>query len=205
MKFYYSPGSCALGIHVLLEEIGAPFETQRINFAEREQYGEAYLAINPKAKVPALERNDGSILTEFQAIALYLGLSRPEKRLIPASVEGQARMMEAMDYAVGTIHATGFRRFFRPAEFAARAEDHDAVKARGLEIVKSGFALIDKDLAGKDWIVGDFSLADAAIFYPSFWAGARLNIPMPANLEAHYRRMRARPAVARALRDEGLP
>ena len=205
MKLFYSPGSCALGIHVLLEEIGAPFETQRINFAEREQSSKAYLVINPKAKVPALQLDDGSVLTEFQAIALYLGLSRPEKRLIPASVEGQARMMEAMDYAVGTIHATGFRRLFRPAEFAAREEDHGAVKARGLEIIEAGFALIDKGLAGKEWAVGEFSLADPAIFYPSFWAAARLNIPMPSNLEAHYRRTRARPAVARALKDEGLP
>jgi glutathione S-transferase len=83
MRLYYSPGSCALGIHVLLEELGAPFELKRLNFAEREQYGEAYLAINPKSKVPTLERNDGSVLTEFQAISTYLALTHPEKRLIP--------------------------------------------------------------------------------------------------------------------------
>jgi len=204
VKLYYSPGSCALGIHVLLEEIGAPFEAQRINFAEREQFSEAYLAINPKAKVPALRLGDGAVLTEFQAIALYLGLTHPEKRLVPPSAEAQARMMETMDYAVGTVHATGFRRLFRPSEFAAREEDHDAVKARGLEIIANGFALIDKGLAGSDWAVGEFSLADAAVFYPSFWAAARLRIPLPANLEAHYRRMMARPAVAKALKDEGL-
>jgi|SRR5208283_4262374 len=204
MKLYYSPGSCALGIHLLLEEVGAPFDLHRVNFAEREQYGEAFLGINPKAKVPALQRDDGTVLTEFQAIAVYLALTHPEKRLIPASVEGQARMLEAMDYIVGTIHGAGFRRLFRPAEFAAHEADHDAVKARGLEIVNAGFALIDKDLAGKDWAVGDFSLADAAIFYPSFWAAGRLNIPLPINLQAHYRRMRARPAVAQALKDEGL-
>jgi glutathione S-transferase len=204
MRLYYSPGSCALGIHVLLEEIGVHFEARRIDFAEREQFSEAYLAINPKAKVPALQLDDGAVLTEFQAIALYLGLTHPEKRLIPAGVEGQARMMEAMDYIVGTIHATGFRRLFRPAEFAAREADHDAVKARGLEIIANGFALIDRGLAGRNWVIGEFSLADAALFYPSFWAAARLRIPLPANLEAHYLRMMARPAVAKALKDEGL-
>ena len=116
MKLYYSPGSCALGIHILLEEIGAPFDLRRVNFAEREQHGEAYVAINPKSKVPALERDDGSVLTEYQAISLYLALSHPEKRLIPSDIERQARMMEAMDYVVGAIHAHGFRRFFRPAD-----------------------------------------------------------------------------------------
>jgi glutathione S-transferase len=77
MKLYHSPGSCALGIHVLLEEIGAPFDLHRINFAEREQHSEGYLAINPKAKVPALQRDDGSVLTEFQTIAVYLALTHP--------------------------------------------------------------------------------------------------------------------------------
>ena len=204
MKLYYSPGSCALGIHVLLEEIGAPFETRRISFAEREQMSAAYLAINPKAKVPALQRDDGSVLTEFQAIALYLALTHPEKRLMPEDAEGKARMMEAMDYVVGTIHAAGFRRLFRTAEFASREADHDAVKARGLEIVNAGFALIDHDLAGKEWVVGPFSLADAALFYPCFWAAARLDIPLPPNVRAHYQRMAARPAVGRALKNEGL-
>ncbi len=204
MKLYYSPGSCALGIHVLMEEIGAPFKLARLNFAEREQYGEAYRAINPKSKVPALERDDGSVLTEFQAISVYLALTHPEKRLIPADVERHARMIEAMDYVVGTIHATGFRRLFRPGEFAVRDADHEAVKARGVEIVEAGFALIDKGLAGKDWVVGDFSLADPALFYVCYWAAARLAIALPANLSKHYQRMTARPAVKKALKDEGL-
>lgn len=204
MKLFYSPGSCALGVHVLMEEIGAPFELQRVNFAEREQYGAAFLAINPKSKVPALQRDDGSVLTEFQAISFYLALTHPEKRLIPADPEAHVRMIEAMDYCVGTIHAVGFRRLFRPGEFAARESDHSAVEARGREVVKTGFALIDRALADKDWVVGDFSLADPALFYPSYWAAARLNIELPANVRRHYERMMERPAVRRALKDEGL-
>jgi glutathione S-transferase len=204
MKLFYSPGSCALGIHVLMEEIGAPFELQRVSFAEREQYGAAFLAINPKSKVPALQRDDGSVLTEFQAIAIYLALTHPEKRLIPPEPEAHARMMEAMEYSVGTIHAGGFRRLFRPGEFAARESDHERVKARGREIVNAGFGLIDKALGDKDWIVGDYSLADPALFYPSYWAAARLNIELPANVRRHYERMMERPAVRKALKDEGL-
>ncbi len=204
LKLYYSPGSCALGIHVLMEEIGAPFELARVDFARREQYGDAFVAINPKSKVPTLERDDGSALTEFQAISVYLALTHPEKGLIPADVERHVRMMEAMDYVVGTIHATGFRRIFRPAQFAAREADHEAVKARGAEIVNAGFALIDKSLAGKDWVVGDFSIADPALFYVCYWAAARLAMGMPAGVRKHYERMMARPAVEKALKDEGL-
>ncbi|MBV8107211.1 MAG: glutathione S-transferase N-terminal domain-containing protein [Hyphomicrobiales bacterium] len=204
MKLFYSPGSCALGVHILMEEIGAPFGLQRVNFAEREQYGEAYRAISPKSKVPALERDDGSVLTEYQAISIWLALTHPEKRLIPTGVERHARMMEAMEYVVGTIHASGFRRVFRPAGFAPNSADHDAVKAEGLMIAKDGLALIDKVLAGKDFIVGDFSIADPALFYVTFWAVRRLNLGLPSNVQRHYEQMVDRPAVRKALKDEGL-
>ncbi len=204
MKLYYSPGSCALGIHVLLEEIGAPFELRRVNFAEREQYSPAYIAISPKSKVPALQRDDGSVLTEFQAISVYLGLTHPEKRLIPPDAERHARMLEAMDYIVGTMHGLGFARVFRPGAFASAEADHPAIKARGLEIANAGFALIEKTLAGKDWIVGDFSLADPALFFVAYWSAARLKIPLPPNVRGHFERMMDRPSVHRALKDEGL-
>jgi glutathione S-transferase len=204
MKLYYSPGSCALGIHVLLEEIGAPFELRPVNFGEREQHGEAYVAINPKSRVPALQRDDGSVMTEYQAISIYLGLAHPEKRLIPSDIERQARMMEAMDYVVGTIHGQGFRQAFRAAEYAVHGADQEAVKARGLKVADKGIALIDKSLAGKDWIADDFSLADPALFYVSYWAGVRLKTGLPTNVERHFERMMDRPAVRKALEDEGL-
>jgi glutathione S-transferase len=204
MKLFYSPGSCALGVHILMEEIGAPFELRRVNFAEGEQFGAAYRAITPKSKVPALERDDGSVLTEFQAISIWLALTHPEKGLSPPVVERHARMMEAMEYVVGTIHASGFRRVFRPMRFTPNAADYDAVKAEGLMIAKDGLALIDKGLAGKDFIAGDFSVADPALFYVTFWAVVRLNLGLPANVQRHYERMMDRPAVRKALKDEGL-
>jgi glutathione S-transferase len=204
MKLHYSPGSCALGVHVLLEETGAPFALARIDFGAREQYGEAYRALNPKSKVPALQLDDGAMLTEFQAIATYLAASHPEKRLIPEAPLAQARMYEALDYVVGTIHADGFRRVFRPNYFAIQEADYEAVKARGREIVAAGFELIAKSLEGREWLSERFSIADAALFYVAWWAIARLKLPTPAAVAAHYERMMARPSVRKALADEGL-
>ena len=203
MKLFYSPGTCALGVHVLMEEIGAPFDLKRVNFAEREQ-SDAYRAINPKAKVPALQRDDGSVLTEYQAISVYLALTHPEKRLLPLGAERYARMMEAMEYVVGTIHGSGFRRVFRPAAFTRHESEYDAIKAEGLMIANDGFAVIDKGLGAKDFIAGDFSIADPALFYVSWWAADRLKIALPANVQKHFDRMSGRPAVRKALRDEGL-
>ncbi len=83
MKLFYAPGACSLGIHVLLEEIGKPYETAVVKFAEGAQYKPDFTAINPKSKVPTLVRDDGSVLTEFPAIAYWLARTNPQAKLLP--------------------------------------------------------------------------------------------------------------------------
>jgi glutathione S-transferase len=204
MELYYSPGACSIGIHVLLDEIGKPYQLKKLNFANREQYAPEFTGINPKSKVPTLVRDDGSVLTEFPAIATYLARTNPQAHLLPEDVEGQVRTLEALDYAVSTIHMQGFSRLFRPANFSSNEAEHDAVKARGREIADKGFALMNKTLDGKDYVGGAYSIADAALFYVEFWAQDRLKQQLPPNCAAHLARMKARPAVQSTLKAEGL-
>jgi glutathione S-transferase len=204
MKLYYSPGACSLGIHVLLEEIGKPYQLQKVDLQKQEQYGSDFTSVNPKSKVPTLQRDDGSVLTEFPAIATWLARSNPDKALLPADAEAEARAFEAMDYVVSTLHMQGFSRMFRPMNYAPSESDHDKVKARGREIFEKGLALMSKALEGKDYVAGKFSVADAALFYVEFWAAARMKMALPKNCQAHYERMINRPAVKRALEQEGL-
>jgi len=203
MKLYYSPGACSLGIHVILEEIGKPYETQRVNLRQGEQFQPTFLEINPKSKVPTLLRDDGSVLTEFPAIAYWLANKYPEAKLWPDNLELQARALEAMDYLIATVHMQGFTRMFAPKRFAPSEADAEAVRKEGLRIFTNGLNLLDKTLNGKDYVVGPYSIADAAAFYIEFWAEGQ-KVPLPANCAAHYARMRARPAVARAMQQEGL-
>jgi len=91
MKLYYMPGACSIGIHVLLEEIGKPYDLQKIDGAKQEQYGPEFVKLNPKSKVPTLQRDDGSVLTEFPAIATWLARKNPEKGLLPSDPDGEAR------------------------------------------------------------------------------------------------------------------
>ncbi len=204
MKLLYAPGACSLGIHLLLEEIGKPYEAEQVNLREGAQFKPDFTAVNPKSKVPTLVRDDGSVLTEFPAIAFYLAGTNPEAKLLPAEVGAQARALEAMDYVVATMHMQGFTRIFRPGNFTPNAADEETVKARGKEIFDKGLAIMDKALAGKDYLVGSFSVADAALFYVAFWGAARLKMELPANCAAHYQRMLARPAVQRMMQQEGL-
>ena len=204
MKLYYMPGACSIGIHVLLEEIGKPYDLHKVDGAKQEQYGEAFVKLNPKSKVPTLQKDDGSVLTEFPAIATWLARKNPEKNLLPSDADGEARALEALDYVVSTMHMQGFSRMFRPVNYAPTEADHDKVKARGKEIMEKGLALMDKALEGKEYVAGKFSVADAAAFYILFWAGARMKMPLPKNCAAHYERMKARPSVKRTLEQEGL-
>ena len=137
-------------------------------------------------------------------LGYWIARSHPEAKLWPEDLEGQTRALEAMDYVVSTVHMQGFARMFRPANHAPSESDHDAVKARGHEIFAKGLAMFDAVLAGKDYLTGSFSVADAALFYVEFWWASRLGLALPANCAGHYTRMLARPAVARVMQAEGL-
>lgn len=204
MKLFYSPGACSLGIHVLLQEIGKPFEAEKVDLKSQHQYSDRFKSLNPKSKVPALQRDDGSVLTEFPAIATWLARKNPDKHLVPDDPDTEARMVEALEYVVSTIHMQGFTRIFRPGNFSPNEAEHEAVKARGREIVEKGLALMNQALEGKHYVAGEFSVADAALFYVELWAAERLKMQLPANCAAHLARMKARPAVQKALQAEGL-
>jgi glutathione S-transferase len=204
MKLMYSPGACSVGIHVLLEEIGKPYETQLVNLREGGQFKPEFTSVNPKSKVPTLVRDDGSVLTEYPAIAYWLARTNPDKKLLPDDIEAQTRAIEALDYCVSTVHMQGFSRLFRASNYTPNPADEDKVKERGKEMVEKGFAVMDKALAGKDYLAGSFSIADSALFYTEFWGGKRMNMKLPPNCEAHLNHMMARPAVQRVMQQEGL-
>jgi len=205
MKLYYAPGACSLGIHVLLEEIGKPYETVRLELSKGEQLRPPFIEINPKGKVPALVRDDGEVITEYPAIAHWLAERFPEAKLMPGGEDAKLHAAEATDYCVSSIHMQGFSRVFRPVNFAPSEADHDQVKARGKELMAKGFTIMAEHLAGKDWVAGDYSYADSALFYVEYWGGKRLGMELPANCAAHLSRMMARPAVQRMFQQEGIP
>ena len=104
MKFFYSPGSCALATHLTLAEAGADYEAIRLDFAAGEQQGVEYLAINPKGRVPALVTDRG-ILTETPAILLYLAQTHPHAELAPLNDPFALAQLQAFNsYLCSTVH-----------------------------------------------------------------------------------------------------
>jgi glutathione S-transferase len=178
------------------------FEAYPVNLMAGDQYKDDYLAINPKATIPTLVREDGTALTEFQSIAWWLAKTYPKRKLLPETLEDEVRVLEVMNYAVNTIHGQGFTRIFTTEKYTPNAADYEAVKARGYEIVNQAFAIVNDVLAGRDYVVAHFTIVDAALFYVAFWANY-LKIPLPENCQAHYLRLLQRPAVRQVLMEEG--
>ncbi len=204
MKLFYAPGACSIGIHLLLEEIGKPYEAVRLDIRSGETQKPPFTDINPKGKVPAIQRDDGSVVTEYPVIAHWLAKTNPQAGLRPQGEDAELAAASATDYCVATIHMQGFARLFRPGNFTPSEADQDAVKARGREMIEKGYALMDKALDGKEWLAGSYSFADSALFYVEYWGAKRMAMQLPPHLASHYERMLARPAVKRMLEQEGL-
>jgi glutathione S-transferase len=202
MKLYLTPGSCSTGIHILLEELELVFEAHLVNLLAGTQNSPEYLAMNPKATIPTLVRNDGTALTEFQAIAYWLARSYPKAKLLPGDPDGDACVIELMDFVVGTLHGQGFTRIFTTDKFTSNEADFETVKTQGLDIVTRGFAIINDNLRAQGYVMGAFTIADAALFYVEFWAD-KVGILLPENCLNHYRLMLTRPVVRQVLMEEG--
>lgn len=202
MKFYHWPGSSSIGIHILLNELNLDFDAHIVALRTGAQQEPEFQAISDKGKVPALVREDGSTLTEFQAIAFWLAEAHPEGNLVPKDLEGKTRALELMDYIVGTVHMRGVTFILMPQKFLSDPEGQETLRAHGREIVTDGFQRLSRILGDKPYLLGDFSIADAGLFYLCHFAG-RAEITMPDNINAFYARMKARPAVAKTLEAEG--
>ena len=202
MKFYMTPGSCTTGIHILLEELELLFEVYLVNLMAGDQNSEDFLTMNPKGTIPALQRDDGTALTDFQAIAWWLARQYPKAQLLPESLDDEVKVLEVMNYTIGTIHMQGFARIFTTDKFTSNESEHAQVKNQGHEIINKGFAVINDQLSEQGYVLDCFSIADAALFYVEFWAD-KTDIALPEACQRHYELMLQRPVVRQVLAEEG--
>lgn len=204
-KLYFSPGACSMAAHAVLEEIGKPFEAVPVMLRKGEHKTEAYAAINWKQKVPTLEV-EGKRLTENVAILSYLGWSAPEAKLMPAAGTWEAtEALSLLGWLSSGVHPV-IGRFFRPSAFCDLPGSEDAVKRLAGEQTAAAFAGVEKLLAGKEWLLGDYSVADPYAFVFMHWAknALKLDVAPYPNYRAHYDRVVARPALQRMLEREAV-
>ena len=202
MKFFMTPGSCTTGIHILLEELELVFEAELVNLLNGDHKTAEFIALNPKSSIPMLVTDDDRVITEFQSIAYWLAKAYPKAGLLSDNLDDEVSIMEMMDYVVATVHMQGFARIFTTDKFAVNEADYEQVKLQGREIIDEAFAVINTLLAGRDYVVKKFSVADAALFYVEFWAD-KSDITLPEYCQHHYETMLKRPVVRQVLAEEG--
>lgn len=215
-RLFYSPGACSLAPHIVLEEVGCPYE---LELCSTRNNGEgtgapAYLALNPKGRVPALTgvagRSGGAegLLTESSAILLYLGRSFPAANLLPPDAAAEARCLEWLNWLSDTVHSMSLAQIWRPQRFVADPTLFPAVQAKGHENLKEQYGFIESILSdGRQWAIPQgYSVVDPFLFV--FWRwGGRIGLEMDAIYPAwtsHAARLAQRPALWRALEQEGL-
>jgi glutathione S-transferase len=200
MKLYYSPGACSLSPHIVLHEAGLPFEAVLAPTKTHQLVdGTDYYSINPLGYVPLLELDDGRRLREGQAIVQYIADLVPHKQLAPANGTYERYKLQEWLTFLGTEIHKNFSPLFNPLT-PAEFKPHCLTKLTGR------LQWVDGELAGKQFLMGDsFSVADAYLFTVTNWA-APIGVDLSGmpNLLAFRARVAARPAVAAAMRAEGM-
>ena len=180
LTLYFAPGSSSMAAHIALHEVGTPFEARPMSFRKNDMQSPDFLKINPDGKVPTL-LIDGRVLTEVAGILFYLVKRFPEANLLPQNdVETEAQAVSWMSFIASTLH---------PA------------RQKGADHARAVWTIADKKL-GSGWVLGEhYSIADIHLFrlYWRLFNSLKLTPGTFPNLDAHYTRMMARPAVVRTI------
>jgi glutathione S-transferase len=200
MKLYFAPGACSLSPHIVLEEAGIAAETEQVNNQEKKtKSGTDYWSINPKGQVPVLEFDNGDRLTEGPVIVQWIADQNPSAGLIPAAGKPERyRVLEWLNFITSELHKV-YGPLFRPTT-------PDAFKDISKENLGKRFDWLDKQLAGKQYLMGDaFTVADAYLFTILRWSErVKLDLSKWTNITAYMKRVQARPKVQEAMKAEGL-
>ena len=192
MKLYYTPGTCSTAPRILLAEAGLACEQEAVSFKTKQTAGGAdYLQINPNGYVPALQLDDGTVLTEVAAITQYIADQAPAKKLAPANGTLERYQLQSWLNFIGTeLHKGGYSILF---DRGAAEEWKEAARAK----LAKRLAYVDAALADKEYLLGtDFSAADAYLFVNLSWSEhAHVDLSGFANLKSFMERISARPSV----------
>jgi len=183
LTLYFAPGSSSMAPHIALQEVGADFEARPMSFKKNDIRSPEYLRINPAGQVPTL-LIDGRVLTEVAGILFYLAKRFPVAKLLPdVDIEAEAQVVSWMSFIASTLH---------PA------------RQKGIDHARQVYGVADKRL-GPRWVLGErYSIADIHLFR-LYWRLFNSQKPQPGtfpNLDPHYARMMARPAVQRTIAAE---
>ncbi len=199
MKLYYTPGACSLAPHIAAREAGLEVQLDKVDLAGKTtESGGDYYAVNAKGAVPALEMDDGQVLTENAIVLQYIADQAPGSNLVPASGLARWRLLELVNYIATELHK-GFSPLFDPR---ITPEAREATVAA----LSKKFDFLQRQIGDRPYLTGEtFTIADAYAYAILNWTNLhRVDLSPWPKLQAFLKRVAERPGAAAALRAEGL-
>jgi len=193
MKLFLAPHACSFAVHIVAEEAGLDFEPVWVDLRSKKLRDGSDYTQNPKGQVPALQTDDGQMLTEVAVIAQYLADLKPESGLLsPKLGMERYRVLEWLNYVSSELHKN-FGPLFRP-------NTPEAYREISLENLRQRFGHLDQVLAGRQYLADDtFTAADAYAYTVLLWSGFHnIDLAPWKNLHAYVERVGQRPAVRKA-------
>lgn len=206
IQLYSFPTPNGVKVSIALEEMGLPYEPHRVTLADEDVRSDAFLSLNPNNKIPAIidpNGPDGSPVGIFESGAILIYLAEKTGKLMPAGAARYDVLQWLMFQMGGVGPFFGQVGYFH--KFAGREIEDPRPKARYVSEAARLLRVIETRMAGRDWISGDYSIADIAIvpwlraFRDFYQAGALVGLDDMANVNAYIDRFTARPAVQRGL------
>jgi glutathione S-transferase len=200
LTLYSAPGTCALASHIALEQAGAEYRVERIDFRADAQRAPDYLAINPKGRVPALATPRG-VITENPAILTFIAQSFPAARLAPLDDPfAFARAQAFNSYLCSTVHPAHAHRVrgYRWADDPAAIAE---MKRKAPQVLSEAFDLIEREMFAGPWVMGEaYGICDPYLFTIAGWLESDgLDIARWPKVADHHQRMSRDPAVRQVL------
>jgi glutathione S-transferase len=200
MKLYFTPGACSMAPHILLRETGQKVELEQVDLASKKtKSGADYKKINGKGYVPALQLDNGEVITEAPIILQYIADQKPESGLMPkAGTMERYRTQEWLNFVTSELHK-GLGALFNPAV-------PDAYRTMAIDRVGTRLDFLESKLQGKQYLQGDkFTAPDAYLFTILSWAPhLKVSLDKWPGIQAYLGRVAARPQVQATLKAEGL-
>ena len=201
---YFATGACSLAAHSLVYELDLPIQLEKVTLRTPES---PIYAVNPLGRVPALTLDDGTLLTENNALLPYLADLKPEIKLFaPVGSVERAQIQRWIGYLATEVHMGAFRPLRRPERYSDDVNTHPSIQAKARLQLHQALLHVEQHLQGKTWLVAErYTIAD---LYLSVFAGWLPALGEPFTELTAIHRLRdavwARPAVQKALKLEGL-
>lgn len=197
---HHAPMACSLASRLALIESGLRHTVATVRTWQGEQKSDAYRAINPRGKVPALQTDDG-VITESIAILSYIADLAPAAKLLPPAGQlERAKALAWLSFLSSTLHASLNQALFPPP-----GSDNEIAQAAALERVANAFADVDKHLAGRDHLLDAFSACDLYLLVFTTWRGSPAlagKLPVFANIDRFQQKMMTRPGILPAIMED---